>query len=139
MEDEERQFKLMCMTGLQVKHGDSVEVEGRIKFAAQKFAINLEEDYWNIALHFNPRFSAAESKIVLNNMVNNAWKEEKIEKCALQHNEDFKVHIKFTKDNFEIDLGDETTMTFPNRSGLEIIEMLSISGDIQLKSVKLNK
>ncbi|XP_055518927.1 galectin-2-like [Leucoraja erinacea] len=139
MSEKELQWNLFDLTGLQMKHGDSVEVEGRVHFRAIGFTINLGIDVWNIGLHFNPRFTAIETKIVLNNLVSDKWRAEQIEKNTLQRNEDFKVHIKFTKENFEIILCDETTMTFPNHSGLDIIEMLSIKGDLELKSVKLNK
>ncbi|XP_078286579.1 beta-galactoside-binding lectin-like [Rhinoraja longicauda] len=129
---------LMMLTGFQIKSGGSIEVEGRIKYTTIRFAIDLGKGPGNIAMHFNPRLSNDDSRIVINNMVNSRWKTEQIEKCPIRNNEDFKILIKFNGDNFEIVLSNDATIKFPNRSGMDTLETLSINGDIQLKSVKCN-
>ncbi|XP_055519068.1 beta-galactoside-binding lectin-like [Leucoraja erinacea] len=138
MQNTERRISLFHLTGLKIKHGDSVEVEGRVKSDTARFAIELGVDAANVAIHFNPRFSDSGSKIVLNNLINSHWQTQQIEENPLVKEEDFTVLITFNADNFEIVVCNKTTLQFPNHSEKDMLEEFWINGDIQVKRVTIN-
>ncbi|XP_078062654.1 16 kDa beta-galactoside-binding lectin-like [Mustelus asterias] len=123
-----------------MKIGDTVKIKVFIEPEADRFAINLGKDDFDLALHLNPRFDDDEDGqvIVFNSKEDGEWYTEQREDSVLfEKGEYYKFCITFLEEKFEIKLADYV-LEFPNRSSMDIITFLSVQGDVRVKSLKFD-
>ncbi|XP_041865374.1 galectin-2-like [Melanotaenia boesemani] len=128
------------LKNVDLKVGDKLQVKGEILHDAERFQIDLGCDSDDLALHFNPRFydDADGSVLVCNSKSAGFWGDEEREMHnPLQRGSDVKIVLKLSGDVFEVELPDGQEVQFPNRTGMDVISYIRITGDFKLTSFKI--
>lgn len=118
--------------------GTEVQVHGRVLPDAEGFVVNLQKggelsETSTIALHVNPRFPHAGKKKVVLNSRQVTWGPEKIVDGSANPfapGQSFLLTIKRQKDEFEISVNAKKMATFKHRLLADIVESVSIAGDV---------
>ncbi|XP_007574388.1 galectin-1-like [Poecilia formosa] len=125
-----------------LRPGDKIKLKGEILHDAEKFRIDLGVNSEDLALHFNPRFQddADGAVLVYNSKTAGCWgSEEREMHNPLQRGSDVKIFLKLSGDGFEVELPDGQKLNFPNRTNMDEINYVHVSGDFKLKSFKIYK
>ncbi|XP_068605609.1 beta-galactoside-binding lectin-like [Brachionichthys hirsutus] len=128
----------MMVRNMSFKTGQTLTIDGFPKAAATNFAMNIGTDEKDITLHINPRFNAHgdENVVVCNSYQGGNWCEEvRAESFPFKLGEDFKMVIKFTPTEFQVNFSDGSTIHFPNRIGAEKYSVISFDGDVHIKAI----
>ncbi|KAM7386715.1 hypothetical protein PAMA_009369 [Pampus argenteus] len=91
-------------------------------------------------MHINPRFNAHgdENKVVCNSFQEGKWcEEQRGESFPFKQGEEFKFTITFTASEFQVNMSDSSTITFPNRIGAEKYSYFNFDGDARITSIKI--
>ncbi|XP_074123344.1 galectin-1-like [Sminthopsis crassicaudata] len=123
---------------ISLQRGTCIKIEGDIPIDAKHCMVNLGEDEFNIALHFNPRFNYQNNikKIICNSRSDGIWGKE-----IQEHNFPFapgtsmKISITFEAHGFKLRLPNGFEFTFPNRLKLHTLNYLEIGHDILIRSL----
>uniref|UniRef100_UPI00398E9824 galectin-2-like n=1 Tax=Pristiophorus japonicus TaxID=55135 RepID=UPI00398E9824 len=126
---------------MDMKQGDTLKIQGRIRDDADKFAVNLGSCVDHIALHFNPRFHDERdgAVIVCNSKRHGSWEsDQRDSNFPFSHGAEVKIQITFTGENFEIKLPNGDVIVFPNRLALDKITYLSVDKIFKMISFKFS-
>jgi len=126
--------------------GKTICITGRPKPYCTRFGINLEQDLQNenrqICLHFNPRFSKMgderEAVIVRNSCEKGVWgPEERVTPFfPFYHGFNFDMTILCEGLDFLVAVNGQHLISYRHRLPFEIINTLSIEGDLDVMSVQ---
>ncbi|XP_051796904.1 galectin-2-like [Acanthochromis polyacanthus] len=128
------------LKNVDLRVGDKVKVKGEILHDAGRFQIDLGRDADDLALHFNPRFhdDADGAVLVCNSKTGGCWGDEKREiHNPLERGSDVKIVLKLAGDVFEVELPDGQEVQFPNRTDMDVISYIRVTGDFKLTSFKI--
>ncbi|KAL2086879.1 hypothetical protein ACEWY4_017938 [Coilia grayii] len=127
--------KMLTVKNMSFKTGQQLTITGK-PTSATGFAINIGHSEDTVALHFNPRF--CEQTIVCNSKKSGVWQSEQRERSFPFHvNEEFKVTIQFSGQNFNIRLPNGNIIQFPNRSGDSKFKYIYVTGDVRILGIKI--
>uniref|UniRef100_A0A7N4NME0 Galectin n=1 Tax=Sarcophilus harrisii TaxID=9305 RepID=A0A7N4NME0_SARHA len=121
-----------------LRYGTCIKIVGDIPRDAKHYMINLGEDEFNIALHFNPRFNYQNNikKIICNSKSDGIWgKELKENDFPFVPGTTAEVRPQNQTNGFKVRLPDGFEFTFPNRLKLQTLNYLEIGHDILVRSV----
>ncbi|XP_060094710.1 16 kDa beta-galactoside-binding lectin-like [Heteronotia binoei] len=119
----------------------SIEVKGRVHSEAKSFALNFGSDASNLVLHYNARFNSEGDfkTIVCNSMKDRKWGEpRRDDQFPFQQGKEAMIWVSFDAKNVTVKVYETHEIKFPNRLGLERLEYLSVDGDFQVQSVKID-
>ncbi|XP_038639774.1 galectin-1-like [Scyliorhinus canicula] len=129
------------MFDVDMKVGDTVKIKVFVDPEADRFAISLGKDDFDLALHFNPRFDDHQDGqvIVFNSKEGGEWCTEQREDSffMFEKGECFKFSITFLGEKFEIKFPDYV-LEFSNRTSMDTMTFLSVQGDVRVKSLKFD-
>ncbi|KAM6472783.1 16 kDa beta-galactoside-binding lectin-like [Liasis olivaceus] len=129
----------MRISNLSVKPGDCIRLKAKIHSGAKSFAINLGQDEFNLAIHFNVRFEAVGDvkKIVCNSRTNGNWGTEMRPSLFPFHEgAETKIHMSFHHEEIKVKINGEKEIQFPNRLGMNSAQYFSVEGDVSAVSLK---
>ncbi|XP_020634041.3 galectin-1-like [Pogona vitticeps] len=130
---------LQLVAHMRVKSGECIKVKGKVAPEAESFALNLGQDESNLILHFNPRFDFRGDirTIVCNSKADGDWGTELREsRFPFQQGEETKLCVSFDAEEITVELSEGQELRFPNRLGLEAVDYFSVTGDLDVKSIK---
>ncbi|XP_008328496.1 galectin-2-like [Cynoglossus semilaevis] len=123
-----------------LRAGDRLKIKGEILPNADRFNIDLGYDADDLALHFNPRFhdDTDGAVLVCNSRTAGCWGKEKRDIYnPLEQGTHVKIQLKLEGDTFEVELPDGSTVNFPNRVGMDVINYIRVAGDFKITSFKI--
>ncbi|KAI5623058.1 lectin, galactoside-binding, soluble, 2a, partial [Silurus asotus] len=133
-------FQGVVVQNWSFKSGQTLTITGVPNHDATNFAINIGNSPDEIALHMNPRFDAHGDNrtVVCNSFQGGSWCEEhRPDNFAFNQGEEFKIWIKFTREEFTITLPDQSEIRFPNRPGGEKYSFMNFDGEMRICSVEI--
>ncbi|XP_072842959.2 galectin-3 [Pogona vitticeps] len=115
-----------------------ITIVGKVNSRPNRFQVDLMKGN-DIALHFNPRFSEDNRKVIVcNTKIQNTWgKEDRTApRFPFEAGKDFKIQVLCDGDHFKIAVNNEHLLQYNYRiKELNQINKLSIAGDVTLESV----
>ncbi|XP_006890280.1 PREDICTED: galectin-1 [Elephantulus edwardii] len=125
--------QVMSIKEIQIKHGESIRLQGYVTSNPKSFTLNLGQDRNLLVLHFNPRFQESGGVIVCNSRSQGSW--------GIEHRESIfpfeadcstEVFVTFDKSDLTIKLSDGYSFKFANRLGMEVITFIEVHGDFKV-------
>lgn len=122
--------------------GNEIQVHGQVKPYPNRFHINLQQGCQTypsptIAFHFNPRYEGGNRVIVMNSLLGGQWgSEQRIATGRhLAPGTTFVLSIKRQAYNFDILVNGTRIANYAHRIGADIIDSVSIDGDVIVNKV----
>ncbi|XP_051569884.1 beta-galactoside-binding lectin-like [Myxocyprinus asiaticus] len=130
----------VVIQNMSFKVGQTLTVTGVPTADSTNFAINIGHSPDDIALHMNPRFdiNGDQRTVVCNSYQGGNWCEEQRDgSFPFNKNEEFKVKITFTNEEFKITLSDGSDIHFPNRLGAEKYKFMQFKGEVRICGIEI--
>lgn len=121
-----------------IEVGHIFVISGKTVDGASVFEIDLMSakfDHPNIPLHLSVQFHS--ETVMRNSLINNEWGDEEIEENLMASPNpivsgwDFKILIMTGDEKFHVAINDQPHCTYNYRLPLDIIQAISITGDVQ--------
>ncbi|XP_051995551.1 lectin, galactoside-binding, soluble, 2a [Xyrauchen texanus] len=130
----------VVIQNMSFKVGQTLTVTGVPTADSTNFAINIGHSPEEITLHVNPRFDAHgdQRHVVCNSYQGGNWCEEQRDSSfPFNQNEEFKIKITFTNEEFLITLSDGSEIHFPNRLGAEKYKFMQFEGEVRIHMIEI--
>ncbi|XP_050957087.1 32 kDa beta-galactoside-binding lectin-like [Labeo rohita] len=125
-------YKSIIHGGLQ--SGRVIIIQGVISHSAKRIELNLHHKT-GIAFYYSPRFD--ENEVVCKIYENGEWCNKKhFKDMPFELGKHFLVIISCTQNHYEVFVNGKQAHTYKHHTKLEDIDVLEISGDVQLSFVQ---